>query len=447
MSAATIDRSLRETRELAGGRKRRRTAPPSPVRRSIPVRTFSDWDDPPPGFAEADLVAHSGPVTRGSFVQTLVVTDIATGWTECAPVLYRDQTLLREVLGEVRRLMPFDLLGFDTDNDSVFINETLRDYCRDAGIVFTRCRPWRKNDQAFVEQKNGVVVRRIVGYRRLEGLEAAAALSRLYATTRLYVNFFQPSFKLLSKRRDGARVSKRYHPPATPGQRLLADPRTPAAVCERVAELSAPLDPIRLLRQMRAHQQRFRGHRRRTGCRTGGRGGGAARAVPLRLAHRVGGRGSEADRQPAREAEARASASGSAGQGDGNGCMAGSRPSRGAQAANCSNAGRRFHRRWSSVPARTPRRSASRAVCWRWRACCATRCRECPCGRACRRAPADRSRCRATLPVGELRKGHAQELARARKGLHVAVSAVAPNAFSKNANWQMVHHLGEHERA
>ena len=138
----------------------------------------------------------------------------------------------------------------------MFINETLRDYCRDAGIVFTRCRPWRKSDQAFVEQKNGAVVRRIVGYRRLEGLEAAAALSRLYATTRLYVNFFQPSFKLASKRRDGARVSKRHHAPATPSQRLLADPGTPAAVCERVAELAATLDPIRLLRQMRVHQQR-----------------------------------------------------------------------------------------------------------------------------------------------------------------------------------------------
>ena len=195
-------------------------------------------------------------MTKGSFVQTLVVTDIATGWTECAPVLYREQTLLREVLGEVRRLMPFDLPGFDTSNDSVFINETLRDYCRDAGVVFTRCRPWRKNDQAFVEQKNGAVVRRIMGHRRLEGLEAAAALSRLYATTRLYVNFFQPSFKLAFKRRDGARVSKRYHAPATPSQRLLADPRTPAAVCERVAELAATLDPIRLLRQMRAQQQR-----------------------------------------------------------------------------------------------------------------------------------------------------------------------------------------------
>ena len=131
MSASTIDRSLRQVREQASGRKRRRTAAPSSVRKSIPVRTFSDWDDPPPGFVEADLVAHCGPVANGSFVQTLTVTDIATGWTECAPLLYREQTLLREVLGEVRRRLPFELLGFDTDNDSVFVNETVRDYCRD----------------------------------------------------------------------------------------------------------------------------------------------------------------------------------------------------------------------------------------------------------------------------------------------------------------------------
>ena len=255
MSASTIDRSLRQVREQAIGSKRRRAVAPSSVRKSIPVRTFSDWDDPPPGFVEADLVAHCGPVANGSFVQTLTVTDIATGWTECAPLLYREQTLLREVLGEVRRRLPFELLGFDTDNDSDFVNETVRDYCRDTGIVFARCRPWRKNDQAFVEQKNGAIVRRIVGYRRLEGLEAAAALSRLYTTTRLFVNFFQPSFKLASKRRDGARVSKRYHPPATPCQRLLADPRTPQQVRDRVAELSTRLDPIRLLRQMRVRQQ------------------------------------------------------------------------------------------------------------------------------------------------------------------------------------------------
>ncbi len=257
MSASTIDRSLREVREQAGGRRRRRAAPPSSIRRSIPVRTFTDWEDPPPGFVEADLVAHSGPVASGSFVQTLVLTDIATGWTECAPLLYREQKLLTEVLTETRKLLPFDLLGFDTDNDSVFINETVRDYCQAAGIEFTRCRPYRKNDQAFVEQKNGAIVRRIVGYRRLEGLEAAAALAQLYATVRLFVNFFQPSFKLAEKERDGARVRKRYHPPATPCQRLLADQRAPETVRNRVAELSATLDPVRLLSEMRLAQQRL----------------------------------------------------------------------------------------------------------------------------------------------------------------------------------------------
>ena len=255
MSAATMDRALRAVRAQAGGGIRRRAAPSSAVRRSVPVRTFADWHDPPPGFVEADLVAHSGPTTRGSFVQTLVLTDIATGWTECAPLLVREQVLLKSVLGELRKLMPFDLLGFDTDNDSVFMNETIRDYCQAEGIAFTRCRPYRKNDQAFVEQKNGAVVRRIVGYRRLEGLAAAATLARLYATTRLFVNVFQPSFKLAGKEREGARVRKRYHPPATPCDRLLAEPRTPEAVRIRVEALRAGLDPVHLLAEMRAAQQ------------------------------------------------------------------------------------------------------------------------------------------------------------------------------------------------
>src|SRR3982750_977730 len=255
MSAATMDRALRPVRAQAGGGTRRRTAPSSAVRRSVPVRTFADWHDPPPGFVEADLVAHSGPSASGSFVQTLVLTDIATGWTECAPLLVREQVLLKNVLGELRKLMPFDLLGFDTDNDSVFINETIRDYCQAEGIAFTRCRPYRKNDQAFVEQKNGAVVRRIVGYRRLEGLAAAAALARLYATTRLFVNVFQPSFKLAGKEREGARVRKRYHPPATPCERLLADPRTPEAARGRVEAQRTTLDPVGLLAEMRAAQR------------------------------------------------------------------------------------------------------------------------------------------------------------------------------------------------
>lgn len=115
ISAATIDRVLAPMRAQSCGRRRRHAAPSLAIRRSVPVRTFSDWGDPPPGFVEADLVAHSGPVTRGSFIQTLVLTDVASGWTECAPLLFREQTLLREVLNSVSRTMPFPLAGFDTD--------------------------------------------------------------------------------------------------------------------------------------------------------------------------------------------------------------------------------------------------------------------------------------------------------------------------------------------
>jgi len=257
MSAATIDRALRMVRGRSGERRRRRSPPSAAVRRSVVVRTFEGWDDPPPGFVEADLVAHSGPVARGSFVQTLTMTDIATGWTECTPILVREQSLLTAVLSEVRNMLPFPLLGFDTDNDSVFLNETVRDYCETAGIEFTRCRPYRKNDQAWVEQKNGAVVRRAVGYRRLEGLEAAVALATLYRSLRLFVNYFQPSFKLAGKVREDARVKKHYHAPATPYQRLLADPRTPDPVRGKVQAVYATLDPVRLLNDIRQAQARL----------------------------------------------------------------------------------------------------------------------------------------------------------------------------------------------
>ena len=128
-------------------------------------------------------------------------------------------------------------------------------YCEEAKLAFTRCRPYRKNDQAWVEQKNGAVVRRTVGYRRYEGLEAAAALARLYASLRLFVNFFQPSFKLSGKARDGAKVRKKYHPPATPYQRLLADARTSEEVRRHVTAIYATLDPVQLLQAIRAAQQ------------------------------------------------------------------------------------------------------------------------------------------------------------------------------------------------
>ena len=140
------------------------------------MRTFNGWNDPPPGFFEMDMVAHGGKSVAGSQAHSLVLTDIATGWTECAPLLVREQVLLTRVLDEVRKALPFPLLGFDTDNDSVFMNETVRAYCDEAGMAFTRGRPYRKNDQAWIEQKNGALVRHAVGYRRYEGLEAASVL-------------------------------------------------------------------------------------------------------------------------------------------------------------------------------------------------------------------------------------------------------------------------------
>lgn len=220
-SAATLDRLLAARRAQAGGR-RRRPRTKSAASQSIPVRTFADWKEPEPGFLEIDLVAHCGDNIGGSYAHTLTLTDVASGWTECVALMVRESTLVVDALDRLRTSMPFPLRGIDTDNGSEFINETLVDYCSKQGIAFTRSRPYRKNDQAWIEQKNGSVVRRLVGYGRLEGLRSAEGLGRLYTASRLFVNFFQPSFKLKEKTRTGARVTKRYHAPETPCARLLA---------------------------------------------------------------------------------------------------------------------------------------------------------------------------------------------------------------------------------
>jgi hypothetical protein len=257
ISAASIDRILAPMRAAGSGGRRRRTAHCSAVRRSVPIRTYADWNDPAPGYMEADLVAHGGPSASGSFVQTLTFTDVATGWTECAPLLFREQRLLGEVMTALQAALPFPLLGFDTDNDTVFMNETIKGWCEAADVVFTRSRPYRKNDQAHVEQKNGAVVRRMVGYRRYEGIVAARELGTLYSRMRLFVNFFQPSFKLMEKTRDGARVAKRYHTPLTPFQRVQAHPAVSQAAKDALAAQVAQLDPVRLLHDIRHAQARL----------------------------------------------------------------------------------------------------------------------------------------------------------------------------------------------
>ena len=258
VSAATIDRILSGPRAGASGRRRRNRAKPA-VRANVPVRTFADWNDPLPGFLEIDLVAHCGENAGGSYANTLVLTDIASGWIECIPLLVRESSLIADGLERLRSSMPFPLRGIDSDNGSEFINETVVAYCVKHRIEFTRARPHRKNDQAWVEQKNGSVVRRLVGYGRLEGVAAAEALSRLYGASRLFVNFFQPSFKLAEKKRVGSRVSKRYHPPETPCARLMASPAIEAAMKERLHAVLVTLDPLKLLDEIRTVQQHIAG--------------------------------------------------------------------------------------------------------------------------------------------------------------------------------------------
>jgi hypothetical protein len=192
-------------------------------------------------------------------VHTLTLTDVASGWTECVALVVRDGALVTAALEQLRTTMPFPLRGFDTDNGGEFMNETVAAYCLAHNIPCTRSRPYHKNDQAWVEQKNGSVVRRLVGYRRLEGLAAAAALSRLYAASRLFVNFFQPSFKLASKTRLGAKVRKTYHLPETPYAKLLASAAVPDEMKDRLRTVADRLDPLRLLEEIRVVQHHLAG--------------------------------------------------------------------------------------------------------------------------------------------------------------------------------------------
>ena len=254
-SAATLDRLLKPIRPTAGSWRRRKRRPY--LGSQVPVRTYNDWNWPPPGFLEIDLVAHCGGTLSGSFIHSLIATDICTGWTEAVPLPAREQSLVVEGLEVIARQLPFPVLGIDSDNDSVFINQTLIRYCADRGIEFTRSRAYRKNDQAWIEQKNGSVVRRFAGYDRYSGRIAGQTMVHLYQAVRLHVNYFQPSFKLLEKVRDGARVIKRYSPPATPCDRLMHHDETSAVVKNELREYRAGLDPVALLRSIRRHSRRW----------------------------------------------------------------------------------------------------------------------------------------------------------------------------------------------
>ena len=252
VSAATIDRLLASVHNNASHRRKRRAA--TKPSQQVPIRTFAGYSDPGPGYLEIDFVSHGGSSAEGVFLWSLAATDVCSGWTEAVALVAREQSPVVEALEVIRRQFPVPIKGIDSDNDSAFINETLQAYCQQQQWEFTRARAYQKNDQAWIEQKNGAVVRRFVGYQRHAGVAAGQCLARLYQAVRLFVNYFQPSMKLRAKAREGAKVKKTYHKPATPCARLLGHAGVAEAVKERLRAEQGRLDPLALLHRIRDSQ-------------------------------------------------------------------------------------------------------------------------------------------------------------------------------------------------
>lgn len=250
MSAATLDRLLAPARKELTLRGRSTTKPGTLLKHQIPIRTFADWDDLALGFLEVDLVAHCGDINAGEYINTLDMTDVAVGWTVCVPFMGRSERFCVQAMEEAQSMFPFLIRGIDSDNDSIFINAHFMRHCQRKGWTFTRGRPYKKNDQCHVEQKNWNVVRKMVGYERFDTEEQLALLQRIYRLLALYQNYFQPSRKLIAKERVGSKIKKKYDQARTPCQRLLTRADISLEVKNGLRKTFRDLNPVVLLRQI-----------------------------------------------------------------------------------------------------------------------------------------------------------------------------------------------------
>lgn len=249
ISPRQIDRCLRADKRTLRRRQYGRTKPGTLLKHQIPLRT-DRWDVQEPGFTEIDLVAHSGDRADGEYLHSLNVTDIHTTWVETRAVLGKGQLRVRAALDEIRRALPFRLRGIDSDNGSEFINDHLRRYCGRRRIQFTRGRPYKKDDNAHIEQKNWTHVRKILGYVRYDSEPALAAINAVYADLRLLQNLFLPTVKLVTKERVGARVRRRYDRPQTPLERVRQSPGTQPGRVAALVTLQQTIDPFALAQRI-----------------------------------------------------------------------------------------------------------------------------------------------------------------------------------------------------
>jgi hypothetical protein len=252
MSAATIDRRLAPERKKHELKGRCHTKPGSLLKSQIPVRTWADWDDAVPGFVEIDLVGHDGGNPTGEHAFTLTVTDIATGWTENRSVRNKARKWVLAALDDIARAMPFPILGVDSDNGSEFINHHLLAWCQKRQITFTRSRPGNKNDGCHVEQKNWAIVRTVVGYHRYDTAAELLLLNKIWALQSQLTNYFCPQQKLVSKVRDGAKVSKKYDRATTPHRRAEAHSTISAEDKAILADTHASINPAAVQRRIQA---------------------------------------------------------------------------------------------------------------------------------------------------------------------------------------------------
>jgi hypothetical protein len=255
ISARQIDRVLAADKRRMRTRMYGRTKPGTLLKHHIPIKT-DHWNVTEPGFTEVDLVSHSGERADGDFLHSLDMTDIHTTWVETAAVMGKSQVRVQEALEQLRQQLPFALRGIDSDNGSEFINAHLHRYCQARKIQFTRGRPYKKDDNAHVEQKNWTHVRKHMGYLRYDTEAARLAMNAAYADLRLLQNLFLPSVKLQSKERVGARLRRRYGVPRTPLERVQACPQADAAKVAALVALRHRLDPFALAARIEAKLER-----------------------------------------------------------------------------------------------------------------------------------------------------------------------------------------------
>jgi hypothetical protein len=250
ISPAQIDRRLAGDKLRLRRRIYGRTKPGALLKHHIPIKTDA-WDVHQPGFLEVDMVSHSGDCAEGDFAQTLNVTDIDTAWTEPITIMGKNQEAVAQAMDTIQESLPFATLGIDSDNGSEFINHHLWQRCQDRHIQFTRGRPYKKDDNAHIEQKNWTHVRKLYGYVRYDTPQAVAAMNDLNRNElRLFQNLFQPSVKLLKKVRIGSRLIRRYGSPQSPWQRVLESPHHDAVKVTVLKALRETLDPFTLAKSI-----------------------------------------------------------------------------------------------------------------------------------------------------------------------------------------------------